>query len=75
MTTNPRKRWQEMGEPEYLSRSQVEELESASRLVPEPIGFSFENRTVRFGVELPPHAVAALILEFAPEPSNGGAAA
>jgi xylan 1,4-beta-xylosidase len=72
---NPRKRWQEMGEPEYLSRSQVEQLESASRLVPEPIGFSFENRTVRFGVELPPHAVAAVTLEFAPEPSNGGAAA
>jgi xylan 1,4-beta-xylosidase len=72
---NPRKRWQEMGEPEYLSRSQVEQLESASRLVPEPIGFSFENRTVRFGVELPPHAVAAVTLEFAPEPSNGGEAA
>jgi xylan 1,4-beta-xylosidase len=72
---NPRRWWREMGEPEYLSRSQVEQLEAASRLVKEPLGFSYENRTVRFEVDLPPHAVAAVTLEFAPEASVGGVGA
>ena len=69
-----RRRWLEMGEPEYLSRSQVEQIEAASRLVKEPLGFSYENRTIRFDVGLPPHAVAAVTLDLAPEPSDAGAA-
>jgi xylan 1,4-beta-xylosidase len=72
---NPRRRWRELGEPEYPSRSQVEQLEAASRLVMEPLGFSYEDRTVRFAVVLPPHAVAAVTLELAPEPADAGAAA
>jgi xylan 1,4-beta-xylosidase len=70
---NPRRRWREMGEPEYPSRSQVEQLEAASRLVKEPFDFAYADRTVSFDVELPPHAVAAVTLEFAPEPSDAGA--
>lgn len=69
-----RRRWLEMGEPEYLSRSQVEQIEAASRLLKEPLGFSYENRTIRFDVDLPPHAVAAVTLDLAPEPSDAGAA-
>ena len=65
---NPRRRWREIGEPEYPSRSQVEQLEAASRLVKEPLDFSYEDRTVRFDVDLPPHAVAAVTLELAPGP-------
>jgi xylan 1,4-beta-xylosidase len=72
---NPRRWWREMGEPEYLSRSQVEQLEAASRLTKEPLGFSYENRTLRFEVDLPPHAVAAVTLEFAPESTIGGVVA
>jgi len=64
-----------MGEPEYPSRSQVEQLEAASRLVKEPLGFTYENRTIRFGVDLPPHAVAAVTLELAAEPSDRSVAA
>ena len=59
---NPRRRWQEMGEPEYPSRSEVEQLETASRLVKEPFAFSYEGGTVRFQVDLPPHSVAAVTL-------------
>ena len=59
---NPRRRWQEMGEPEYPSRSEVEQLEAASRLVKEPLAFSYEGGTVRFQVDLPPHSVAAVTL-------------
>jgi xylan 1,4-beta-xylosidase len=71
----PRRRWREIGELEYPSRSQVEQLEAASRLVREPIDFSYEDRTVRFDVDLSPRAVAAVTLELAPEPSDAGAAA
>jgi hypothetical protein len=53
----------------------VEQLEAASRLVKEPLGFSYGNRTVRFDVDLPPHAVAALTLELPPAPSDAGPAA
>jgi len=72
---NPRRQWREMGEPEYPSRAQVEQLEAASRLVKEPLGFAYENRTIRFDVDLPPHAVAAVTLELAPEPPDRGATA
>jgi len=72
---NPRRRWREMGEPEYLSRLQVEQLAAASRLVKEPFGFAYADRTIRFDVDLPPHAVAAVTLELAPEPAGRGAAA
>jgi xylan 1,4-beta-xylosidase len=60
---NPRRRWREMGEPEYPSRSEVEQLEAASRLVKEPLSFSYEGGTVRFHVDLPPHSVAAVTLD------------
>jgi xylan 1,4-beta-xylosidase len=72
---NPRRWWQEMGEPEYPSRAQVEQLEAASRLVKEPLDFSYENRTIRIDLDLPPHAVAAVTLELSCEPSDGGTAA
>ena len=70
---NPRRRWREMGEPEYLSHTQLEQLEADSRLDKEPLEFSYGDRAIRFDVELPPHAVAAVTLDFAPEPSVGGA--
>ncbi len=68
---NARRRWREIGEPEYPSRSEVEQLEAASRLVKEPLGFSYEDRTLCFDVDLPPHSVAAVTLELAPESSDG----
>ncbi|MCA1715246.1 MAG: hypothetical protein LC715_09120, partial [Gammaproteobacteria bacterium] len=66
---------QRMSAPEYLSPLQVEQLEAASRLVKEPLGWKYENRTVRFDVDLPPHAVVAITLELALEPSAAGEAA
>jgi xylan 1,4-beta-xylosidase len=72
---NPRRRWREMGEPEYPSRAEIERLETASRLVKEPFEFAYSERTIHLTVELPPHAVAAVTLELAsepPEPAGGG---
>lgn len=72
---NPRRHWREMGEPEYLSHAQVAQLEAASGLVKEPISVAYADRTIRFDVELPPHSVAAITLELAPEPPNHPGAA
>ena len=72
---NPCRRWREMGEPEYLSRLQVEQLEVASGLVKEPLDLLYEDRTIRFEIDLPPHAVVAVTLELASQPSGAGAAA
>jgi xylan 1,4-beta-xylosidase len=65
---NPRRQWREMGEPEYPSLSQIEQLKVASRLVKEPLGCSYEDGTIRFSFDLPPHAVAAVTLEPAGDP-------
>jgi xylan 1,4-beta-xylosidase len=61
---NPRRLWHEMGEPEYLSHIQVEQLEASSFLVKEPLNWKFENQTIQLDVDLPSYAVAAITLEF-----------
>jgi len=62
---NPQPLCQEIGVPEYPSPQQVEQLQVASRLVKEPIGWKFEEGAVHLNIDLPPHAVAAVTLEFA----------
>jgi xylan 1,4-beta-xylosidase len=61
---NPKRLWQEMGEPEYLSEKDVERLEEASQLVSEKQRFSFHGGSIFLKVRLPPHAVAAITIEF-----------
>jgi len=58
----------------YLSLAQVEELEADSRLVKEPFDVTYADGTVRFDVDLPPHAIAAVTLELTPESPDGDAA-
>jgi xylan 1,4-beta-xylosidase len=67
---NPRRLWHEMGEPEYLSPLQVEQLEAASHLLKEPLSWRFENQVTKLDVDLPPYSVAAITLEFNAEPSQ-----
>jgi xylan 1,4-beta-xylosidase len=57
---NAKKAWQEIGEPEYLTETQVANLEAASRLAAEPQAWQHEGGTTRYVIELPPHSVAAL---------------
>jgi len=64
---NAKVAWVALGQPEYLGGAQVELLEEASRLVPEPHPWAREGRTLQLEVELPPHAVAALTVELASE--------
>jgi xylan 1,4-beta-xylosidase len=62
---NPKRRWQEMGEPEYLTRHQVEDLERASRLGPVPLAFDHRAGVLRVDLDLPPNGVAAVTVTTA----------
>lgn len=67
---NAKRHWREMGEPDYLSAGDVEGLQAASRLVQEPQGWAYEDGVIHLELALPPHAVAAVTVEFAPESSE-----
>lgn len=64
---NATRAWREMNEPEYLSHAQVEQLQAASQLVKEPLSVKYQEQEISLQVDLMPHAVAAVTIEFAPE--------
>jgi xylan 1,4-beta-xylosidase len=61
---NPKREWCAAGSPEFLDSAQVEHLQAASLVSRESIGCEYADGTVRFEVILPPHAVAAVTVEF-----------
>lgn len=63
---NPKRVWQEMGAPEYLSQHQVEQLQKASQLIRQPQSWSHHEGTLSLDIRLPPHAVVAISVEFEP---------
>ena len=69
---NAKRLWLEMGKPEFPSVREVEQLCAASQMVREPQPWKYEDGTIHLDLALPPHAVAAISVEFAPEPSKGG---
>lgn len=69
---NPRRSWQEMGAPEYLSRIQVEQLEATSQVTREPIELRYQENTVELDVDLPPHGLASVTIEFGSAPPVDG---
>ena len=62
---NPKKLWQEMKKPDYLSAKEVEHLQEASRLIREPVECDFKDKKIHLKIKMPPHSVAAVTLEFA----------
>ena len=72
---NAKRMWKEMGEPKYLKAHEVERLQEASRMWKEPQQWEYAERTVYLDITLPPHAVASVTLEFAPEQNVGGESA
>jgi len=62
---NAKRRWQEMGSPEYLNAGSVAELNAASRCEPEPYPFDVRDGAIGFDVTLPPLSVAAVTFRFA----------
>jgi xylan 1,4-beta-xylosidase len=67
---NPRRTWEEMGSPTYPSAAELGVLNDASRIIPEKQSFKWTNESVTFEIDLPPHAVAAIEVEF-PHDSGG----
>lgn len=67
---NAKRAWQEMGAPEYPSERDITELHGASRLVKEPLAVRYHDRTVELDVAIMPHAVAAITVEYDPEPDG-----
>ncbi len=61
---NPKRLWAEMGRPEYLSSKQVDQLHDASQLVTEKQPFKYHEGTIVLKTPMPPHAVAAITIEF-----------
>jgi xylan 1,4-beta-xylosidase len=70
---NPKRIWREMGEPEYLSAAEVELLQEASRMWKESQPCERVNDNLYLDIILPPHAVAAITVEFPSENGCGGA--
>jgi len=62
---NPRRLWQAMGEPNYLSALQVDQLETVSTLRKESQPWICEGGNIDLAVALPPQSVAAITIEFA----------
>jgi xylan 1,4-beta-xylosidase len=62
---NPKRRWEEMGKPNYLSAAMLTELDVASRLCREEQTMSFKGGTLDLDVSMPPQSVATI--EFAYE--------
>jgi len=61
---NPRRLWQSLGEPEYLSQLQVEQLGTASVLRKESQPWTHDQGNMDLAIALPPQSVAAVTIEF-----------
>jgi xylan 1,4-beta-xylosidase len=57
---NAKRRWEQMGKPEYLSAAMVEELNDVSNLQEEIVPTTFESNTLSIEVAMPPQSVAAI---------------
>ena len=62
---NAKRRWQALGAPEYLDGLAVEQLHEASRLIRHACPWRWREERIALEIELPPHGVAALIVELA----------
>jgi xylan 1,4-beta-xylosidase len=69
---NATRLWREAGAAEYLSVPEVERLQEASRMLKEPHRCEYVNGILHLEIALPPHAVAAITVEFVPEQTGGG---
>ena len=62
---NPRRLWETMGAPEYLSPLHVKQLRMASALRPESQPWMYDHEDIVVTIALPPQSVAAITMEFA----------
>ena len=67
---NPRKAWEAMGEPKYLSAGRIHELQAPSTLTKDAHPFKYRSGKLEIQTSLPPHSVALITVEL--ESSAGG---
>jgi xylan 1,4-beta-xylosidase len=56
--------WRALGSPAYLDAAQVERLREASRVRADAISYEYKHPACHFNITMPPHAIAAVTLEF-----------
>lgn len=61
---NPKRRWIEMGSPEYLSKEQIEELIEASKMKKEKVEYTLEDGKLRFSTNIMPHSVVCVTVNL-----------
>jgi xylan 1,4-beta-xylosidase len=61
---NARRKWQELGSPEYLSSAVVEELNAASAMEPQTHAFTSKGGAVEISAALAPLSVTAITLSY-----------
>lgn len=64
---NAKQRWIELGRPSHPQPEQVEELDAASRLVREPLPWTFEMGAIHFQLSIPPHGIAVITVGLTPD--------
>jgi len=57
---NVKKEWQNMGEPEYLTKKQVDRLHAASAVAKRPQRYQFRNGALTFSLKMPPQGIAVV---------------
>jgi xylan 1,4-beta-xylosidase len=62
---NPKRRWLDMGAPEYLRPAEVEILHAASMLHAEPCDVASDETGIHVTIDLPQNGVAAVTLDLA----------
>jgi xylan 1,4-beta-xylosidase len=68
---NAKRCWLDMGKPEFPSSKQVEQLCEASQMTRDAQPWKYEEGTIILDLALPPHAVAAVTVQFASTLSSG----
>ena len=61
---NPRRCWESMDKPAYLSSKQLHQLQQASLLRKDPQSWKYTHQNIDLEIMLPPHSVAAITIEF-----------
>ncbi|GAB2592016.1 beta-xylosidase [Dyella jejuensis] len=61
---NAKRRWEQMGKPDYLSSSMVAELHEASRMEETKLEIGRQGDRCEWLIEMPPQSVAAIRLQY-----------
>lgn len=61
---NVKRRWEQMGKPEYLSSAMVAELNEVSELKSETVPVNIQNGHAVIEIEMPPQAVATIRVDW-----------